>query len=137
MVEQNYNNHIRLHPPFHFVLVPLCWFLIGATTWQWFHARDFRNGVFVVAALTLFLVAFLARIYALKVQDRVIRLEETVRVQSLGGSSAGLAVPQCVGLRFASDAEVVALAERSLREQMTTKQIKQAVQHWRADYHRI
>ncbi len=137
MAEQTYKNHVRLHPLFHFVLVPLCWFLLGATVWDWFRMRTFHNGLSIVAALTLVLLVVLVRSYALKVQDRVIRLEETLRLQSLGGGATGLSTRQYVALRFASDAEVVSLAERAAREHLTTKQIKAAVQRWRADHERI
>ena len=137
MTEQTYKTHVRFHPLFHFVLVPLCWFLLGATVWSWFRVRNFHNGVSIVAALTLFLLLLLARTYALKVQDRVIRLEETLRLQALGSRTAGLSMRQSVALRFASDEEVVGLAERAARERMTPKQIKEAVRHWRADHHRV
>ena len=137
MAQQSYKNHVRVHPLFHVVLMPLCLFLLGATVWLWFHERTFARGVGIVAAFTLMLLAFVTRRYALKVQDRVIRLEETLRIASLGGAPTGISAQQCVALRFASDPEVVSLAERAVRDQLAPAQIKEAVQEWRADHHRV
>ncbi len=80
------------------------------------------------------------RTSALGVQDRVIRLEERLRLTALGVSHAtsyALTERQLIGLRFASDAELPALAERAVREKLTEKQIKASIQSWRADYYRI
>lgn len=137
MTEQNYKNHTRLDPAFHLTLIPLILFLLVSTIVLWWHHHTFARGVGILTAFALLWVAFLARTYALKVQDRVIRLEERLRLQQLGGDAAGVSLRQSVALRFASDAEAAELAGRAAREGMTPKQIKLAVQQWRADHQRV
>ena len=96
----------------------------------------------VVVAVALLLVGYSTRIYALKVQDRLIRLEERLRLatvlpQELQGRIGELTQAQLVGLRFASDAELPGLVEETLKTQMGIKQIKQAIKNWRADDLRV
>jgi hypothetical protein len=80
--------------------------------------------------------------YPLKVQDRLIRLEERLRLQALASPEwhaqiYRLTEDQLIGLRFASDDEVVGLAKHALEENLTRKQIKERIRTWRADYSRI
>jgi hypothetical protein len=96
----------------------------------------------VFVAIALLLLAFKARTYALKVQDRVIRVEEKLRIASLVSASElieldSLTIDQYIGLRFASNPELPELARRAVREKLTQKQIKQAVVSWRADHYRV
>lgn len=137
MPEQNYSNHGRLDPKFHFLAIPLALACFIAAIVHLVHQHTPVNVLLVPVTFVLFLVAGIAREYALKVQDRVIRLEETLRMEKLGVSPAGLSIRQFVALRFASDAELPALTERARTEKLTNKQIKQAITNWRADDERV
>ena len=146
---QSYANHTRFDPPFHFFLLPV--FALGiilAVTHFFAHFREsdardnFHAFLIILLAFALAGMLFKTRLYALKVQDRVIRLEERLRLTQLAPESLRSRIPeltesQLVGLRFASDGEVVQLAERALNEKLTQKQIKQAIKNWRPDYWRV
>ena len=94
--------------------------------------------LFLLLVFTLISVAFHSRSFALKAQDRAIRAEENFRYFVLTGNPLpyGLTIDQVIALRFASDEEFVSLVEMTLRENLTPKEIKQAVKNWKADYHR-
>jgi Family of unknown function (DUF6526) len=146
---QSFANHTRFDPLFHFFLVPV--FALGLVlSLVHFFAHlgegDFRDhlhsGLIVLLAVALLLWLFKTRLYALRVQDRVIRLEERVRLmqllpERLRGRIPELTESQLCGLRFASDGELPALAERALNEKLSRKDIKRAVQSWRPDYWRV
>lgn len=134
---QNYSNHGRLDPKFHFLAVPLAVACFIAAILHLVKQHSPANVLLVPVTFVLFLVAGIARMYALQVQDRVIRLEETLRMEKLGIATEGLTIRQFVALRFASDAELPALTERARTENLTGKQIKQSITHWRADYDRV
>lgn len=139
---QSYANHNRWHPVYHFVLVPLFFAnVVASVVWL---VREPGLGLAwdLVMAVALLLLLVLVRSTPLKVQDRVIRLEEQLRLavllpEPLRARIPELSVSQLVGLRFASDAELPALAERAMNEKLDRKQIKQAIQDWRADNWRV
>lgn len=93
----------------------------------------------VVISVALFLMAAKMRIYSLRVQDRVIRLEERLRIAALapGADVNRLSIPQLIALRFASDVELPALVARTLAENLDPRAIKRSIQSWRPDYARI
>jgi uncharacterized protein DUF6526 len=137
---QSFANHARYDPLFHFFMAPLSLFLL---IWSIAHAfRHFNHeaAAWVVAAILIFLAVFKTRTYALKVQDRVIRLEERLRLTNLlpaGSPLPALTEGQWIALRFASDAECPGLAQKAVAANLTAKQIKEAIQNWRADYFRV
>ena len=148
---QNFANHGKIVPAFHFFLMPVL-FLNFASSVYLVHATARHAGAafpLLHAILNLFLVvalivlAFLARIFALGVQDRVIRLEERLRYQQLLPDDLKsrineFTINQVVALRFASDAELSGLARKVLDSNLNNrKAIKQMIQNWRADYQRI
>jgi uncharacterized membrane protein YciS (DUF1049 family) len=143
MAEQNQNlsNHARVFPPFHFFVMPVLLVNLG---WSIYRVRTY-NYTFdaflaVVVAAALILGFLSARMFALTVQDRVIRLEERLRYQRLLPADlqpriGEFTVAQLISLRFASDAELPALARKVLDEKMTErKAIKQLVKNWKPDY---
>ena len=100
------------------------------------------SGFHVLAVVWAIVAMFKIRLYALKVQDRVIRLEEQLRLKGLLGEPlkarvGELNIDQLIALRFASDGEVSGLVEKTLSSQWSRKQIKQAIQTWRPDYWRV
>jgi Family of unknown function (DUF6526) len=139
---QSYANHGRLEPMFHFFAVPLALLNVIVTIVYVVRKPGFITAWILVMALVLFVVVGLTRVNPMKVQDRVIRLEERLRMaallpEPLKARIPELSVDQLVGLRFASDAELPALVERTLRENLNRKQIKQAIVSWRADDWRV
>jgi hypothetical protein len=139
---QSLKNHTRFDPAFHFFLVPLGLFFLIDQIVVLVRNPGWNTGVHVVAAVWANVAVFLIRIYALKVQDRVIRLEEQLRLKGLlpavlQGRIGELTEDQLVGLRFASDGEVAGLAQKTLEGKWTRKQIKEAIQTWRPDYWRV
>jgi len=138
MSEQNIKNHVKLVPPFHFFVLPI---LAINFVWSLFRLRLTFAGLFgVIFALALMLLALNARLFALKVQDRLIRLEERLRYErvlpeELRWRADELTVDQFVSLRFASDEELPALMRKVLDDKLTErKAIKQLIKNWRADY---
>ena len=141
-VPQTFENHARLVPAYHFVTFPLL--AINFFYTMYVAVTDFSWGRLVGfgVALALVLLFFVARVMALTVQDRVIRLEEHLRMRELLPADlqpriGELSVRQLVALRFASDAELPALTRRVLDERITDqKVIKKLITSWRADYQR-
>ncbi len=142
-MEQNYQNHARYYPPFHYVLAPI---ILLHLVWSAKLAWDNPTWPTIeglILATGLFVLSFVARIGALKAQDRVIRLEERLRYQEvlspeMQAKAKGLRMGQIVALRFASDAELPALIEKILAGQLEkSKDIKLAIQSWRPDLDRV
>ena len=146
---QTFSNHRRFDPLFHFFLVPV--FAVGlllSLIHFFYHFRDsdrrdnIHSFLLIVLSVALLILVFRTRIYALKVQDRVIRLEERLRLTQLLREPLRSRIPelteeQLVGLRFASDAEVPQLVERALSEKLKRGDIKKAIQNWRPDNWRV
>ena len=139
--QQNYSNHGRFFPPFHFVAAPI---LLANLIWSFFRLRHDHYSAYsifqVFVAFALVVTLLVARLMALKVQDRVIRLEERLRYQRLFPADLqaridDFTVNQFVSLRFAADAELPALARKVLDEKIDDrKAIKQLIKVWRPDY---
>jgi hypothetical protein len=139
---QNLANHARFDPLFHFVVLPVfALAAIGGTIHFLWHP-SFHSGSFFVISVAAVIAVLKIRIYSLKLQDRVIRLEERLRLTSLCSEPMRSRIPelteeQLIALRFASDAEAPTLAERALSEKLSRMDIKKAIQNWRPDYWRV
>jgi hypothetical protein len=140
--EQSLKNHARFDPLFHFFLAPVAMAILIWTIVQTVRAPSWYTAAHILVALWAVVAAFKIRTYALKVQDRVIRLEERQRLKelapaSLQGRIGDLTENQLIGLRFASDGEVADLAQRALAGNWSRKQIKEAIKNWRPDNWRV
>jgi len=142
MAEQSFKNHTKWDPLFHFFLSPL---MLGTFVFSVKHAWAYPNGITIwlmILSVGLFVWLFKTRIYALAVQDRVIRLEERLRMEKLLPADlmsrfGELKIGQIVALRFASDGELADLTRRTLDEGLDSKKIKAAIVQWRPDHQRI
>jgi uncharacterized protein DUF6526 len=141
MVEQNFSNHGRFFPPFHFFVLPVLLINFGWSIYRWKVSSFSLDGfVSLVVALALLLGFLSARMMALSVQDRVIRLEERLRYERLLPADlkpriGDFTVSQFASLRFACDAELPALARKVLDEKLNErKTIKQLIKSWKPDY---
>lgn len=139
---QTLENHARVLPVYHYVALPLLVVNLFFTLYQAVVSFSWANVVAFGLALGLILLFFIARVMALSVQDRVIRLEETLRMRALLPADlqpriGEFTVKQLVALRFASDNELADLARQVLDGKIhDQKAIKKMVREWRADYQR-
>ena len=142
---QNFQNHTKWDPLFHFVLMPTlvanfimrCYELFNTST-----GLTLRMGWTVIMALALILIALKARLFALRAQDRIIRLEERLRMstllpEALRARIGELTESQLIALRFASDGELTELVRSALDKKLPSKEIKQSIREWRPDYFRL
>jgi Family of unknown function (DUF6526) len=141
MAEQNFSNHVRWVPIYHFFVVPVFVLNFGWSIYRLIHPGFSWDGVIhLLTAAALFVFAINARVFALSVQDRVIRMEERQRLakllpEDLRSHLGEFTRSQLVALRFASDEELPDLARKVLNDKVTDiKAIKQMVKNWRADY---
>ena len=141
-VPQTRSNHVRFDPAFHFFLAPALLLFLLWTVIHLVRHPESMSVSFVVVAVLMLVTARKARLYALKVQDRIIRLEERLRLsgllpEPLRSRVGELTEAQLIALRFASDAELPTLVQRALGENLGAKQIKEEVREWRPDYWRV
>jgi hypothetical protein len=139
---QNFSNHTRYDPVFHFFILPVFAITVIVTIVHLVRRPGLHSAWLVVFVIAAMAAVFKIRLYALKVQDRIIRLEERLRLASLLDAGlrpriAEITESQLIGLRFASDAELPGLAARALNEKLSRAEIKKAVQQWRPDYWRV
>lgn len=147
MAEQNYSNHTRWYPLFHFVVMPLLILNFLSHLVRLFMAAPDSGrktlAFWTLLSLALILLALASRLMSLRAQDRVIRLEERLRYREvlspeLAAKASNLRVGQIIALRFASDGELAGLVERTLNGEFAkNKEIKLAIKDWRPDYLRV
>ena len=138
---QTQANHAKLEPAYHFAAFPVLLVNLGYTGWLVWNAPGFATLLQLLLAVTLVILFFAMRVFALSVQDRVIRLEERLRLErllpeDLRARIPELTLPQLVALRFASDGELSELVRSVLRENLGREAIKRSIKTWRPDYQR-
>ena len=137
---QSFENHAKTVPTFHYIVLPIFLLNIVWSIERVIHQHTFGTVVSLLVAIALLLLAFNARIFALTVQDRVIRLEMRLRLQQVMPPDLRARIPefsidQLVSLRFASDAELPELARKVLEEKLTDrKAIKKLIRDWQPDF---
>ena len=136
---QTFANHTRFVPLFHFVLALMLLVNLVWAGWRLFKTASGESAMALVVALALILLFYYARAFPLHVQDRLIRLEERMRLAEvlppeLAGRVGELTPGQLIGLRFAADAELAELVPRVLDGTLRGRQeIKKAIRDWRPD----
>jgi len=144
MKEQNLSNHTRIVPWFHFGLLGaiLVYEVIACLALF----RHYKLGwgltipaLLVLAGFLMILIALYSRSFALKAQDRAIRAEENLRYFAITGNLLDnrLTIGQVIALRFAPNNELLDLAHKAAEQNLSPKQIKQEIKHWKGDYHRV
>jgi hypothetical protein len=141
-VPQSYGNHTRFDPLFHFFALPVVMLTVIAALVHCLHRRNWFSLWLVIFSIAIVVVTLKARLYATKLQDRIIRLEERERLyglltEPLRSRVGELSEAQLVGLRFASDGEIPGLVEETLAKKLSRAEIKKSIKVWRADYFRV
>ena len=137
---QNVKTHKRYFPLHHFILIPLT---VGIFIWSIIQLLKTTDNIpFFLIAVILLIISIITRIYALKNQDRIIRLEMRLRYfqltqQSLSVIEQKLTMQQLVALRFAGDDELISLINRTINENLSPGEIKNNIKNWQADHYRV
>jgi len=143
MTPQNFKNHTRYVPMFHFVLLSIILIVDVLALLNLYYS--FEEGDRMLLPVMFFLIAIALLIgfssmrnFSLRAQDRAIRAEENLRHFVLTGKllDKGLTMKQIVALRFAEDEEFLDLAVKARKDNMSNNDIKKAISNWRADHHR-
>lgn len=139
---QSLASHRRFDPLFHFFALPVVGLSVIAAIVHAVQRPNWFSAWLVLFSIALVIVTLKARMYALRVQDRLIRLEERLRLRDLideplRSRICELSEGQLIGLRFASDAEVPRLVEAALAKQLSKAEIKKSITSWRGDYFRV
>lgn len=140
---QTFDNHAKFVTSYHFVLTPILLVYLLFTIWRLIQEPGLGTVVGLLLAIGLVIMAALLRFWPLTVQDRLIRLEETLRMRALlpaelQGRIHELRRGQFVALRFAPDEELPGLVERVLAGELKSgKEIKAAIRNWKPDYFRV
>ena len=137
---QNFENHAKFVPAFHVVVLGIFTINLGWSLYRVAHSFSVESVLSLLLAIAFILLALYSRIFALTVQDRVIRLEMRLRMLQLLPAEmrhrvSELSVNQLVALRFASDAELPSLAKKVLDEKLNDRKvIKKMIREWQPDF---
>lgn len=141
--DQNFANHTKFVPLYHYIGVPMFVALLVWNVKQVINTPNMATAIGLLTALLFGVLFALTRLFPLKVQDRLIRLEEHLRLMrvlpaDLQPRIGELSVDQLVALRFASDAELPELVRRVLDQKITSrKAVKSEIKKWRPDMFRV
>ncbi len=139
---QSLKNHGRLDPPYHLFVFAVYLANLVYASFHLHRQPSLSSGWYLVLSIVVIIPILKLRTYPLKVQDRIIRLEERLRLQALAptvwhSQIYRLSEDQLIGLRFATDDEVVDLAKQALEHNLNRKQIKERIKEWRPDEWRL
>ena len=142
MKQQNYNNHSRLLLGYHGILFLIILVLLIGAIRNLLKSSDdnlYSASLLVLIPIIFLVFMYYARAFSLKAQDRTIKAEENFRYYLLTGKalSSKLTMRQIIGLRFASDEEFVALADKAVKERLSEKEIKKSIKNWKPDTYRV
>lgn len=141
--DQNFSNHTKWVPLYHFVGTPVAVALFVWNLRHVFKEPTTESGLLLLSSIAILILIALVRLFPLKVQDRLIRLEEQLRLMRLLPADMQSRIGeftehQLVAMRFASDAELPDLARKVLNEKITSrKEVKQQIKNWRPDTFRV
>lgn len=142
---QNFENHAKLYPFHHFIIMPMALIYLGWTVVRtdFSSSSSISDSIYqLLLAFLIFLTSYLPRIYAIKNQNRIIRLEMRQRYFYLTGTpfyekEIQLTSSQIIALRFAGDDEILDLMDKAIKENTAPKEIKKSIKNWTADHHRV
>ncbi len=142
---QNFDNHAKFYPLHHFFIMPMALIFLGWTVWRidFSSSQSISESIyFLMLGFIILLISYLPRVYAIKNQNRIIRLEMRQRYFHLTGlpfyeKENQLTPAQIIALRFAGDEEILALVDMSIKENTAPKEIKKSIKNWKADHHRV
>jgi hypothetical protein len=139
---QTFANHGRSDPLYQFFALPIFGLSVIWSIIHFIRHPGLQSAIAFVVLTAATVVALKTRTYSLRVQDRVIRLEERLRLatvlpEPLRSRIPELAEGQLIGLRFASDAELPGLCEQALTQNLSRRDLKKSIQNWRPDYWRV
>ena len=139
---QSFANHTRWDPLYHFFVLPVFFISVLGTIIHLVRHPGLHSAWLFLLSVAATIAVLKSRFYASRVQDRIIRLEERLRLasvlrDSLRGRIMELTEGQLIALRFASDGELTGLVEKALSEKLSRADIKKAIHTWRPDYWRV
>lgn len=140
MKSQNFKNHTRMHPLYHYILsLLLVSTLVGAIIHMIRDSFSLSSILILAIVIGLFIVGIVSRTYPLKAQDRAIRAEENLRHFVLSGKllDSKLTIGQIIALRFASDEEFIELSTKAATQNLSPTDIKKEIKDWKADFDRV
>ncbi len=136
--ELSYKNHRVFVPAYHYLLTAIVLINLGFTLWKLFTDFSLERAVAVLVAIGLAVMFLYIRLFPLKVQDRVIRLEMQLRLHEVLPADLKPRIPelrrgQLIGLRFASDEELPELVREALDQKIGGESIKKKIKKWQPD----